>query len=86
VDPPLFDPFMKITEQEKWQLDNAFATIWSLMSIRVLFIQHSKILINIKSYMDHKRIALIGDVGGTNIRLQLISIDLNLNNPTQVLK
>lgn len=36
--------------------------------------------------MDHKRIALIGDVGGTNIRLELISIDLNLNTPVEKLK
>jgi glucokinase len=36
--------------------------------------------------MELKRIALIGDVGGTNIRLQLISIDLSLNNPAGLLK
>jgi len=28
-----------------------------------------------------KNIALIGDVGGTNIRLQLISIDVQANEP-----
>jgi len=31
--------------------------------------------------MEGKRIALIGDVGGTNIRLQLIAIQLHLNEP-----
>ena len=31
-----------------------------------------------------KNIALIGDVGGTNIRLQLISIDLNTDSPTLI--
>ena len=31
-----------------------------------------------------KNIALIGDVGGTNIRLQLISIDLKADTPTLI--
>lgn len=31
-----------------------------------------------------KNIALIGDVGGTNIRLQLINIDLQANEPTLI--
>jgi glucokinase len=31
--------------------------------------------------METKHCALIGDVGGTNIRLQLIAIQLDLNDP-----
>ena len=31
-----------------------------------------------------KNIALIGDVGGTNIRLQLINIDLQANEPALI--
>ena len=31
---------------------------------------------------NHKNMALIGDVGGTNIRLQLIAVDLKADQPT----